>query len=268
MERSSEIVLTEYLQTKSNDLLTILHERMRRKLLSVAIRILGSPDDAEDVVQDVFCKLCELEPQPIRSAESFLFKMTQNLALNLKKHNGSGVRKGMASINAFERWEAKDKDDWIGHRRHVAIDAIVEPVAKDSGGEEVQWQELSREVRGAMNDLPENQREAVQLYYARGLTIAETAEVLGIGEQNANSLIHRGIKALRDSLVPKDKQVAPRPRIRPVQAIDPDSGAVVVQYASMKEAIEAGGGSGRHLRDALKKGARYHGYVWSYTIAV
>ena len=260
-ERSSEELLTEYLKTKDNELLDVLYRRMHRKLCTLAIRILDSSEDGEDIVQDVFCKLCELEPQPIRSAESFLFRMVQNLAINLKHHNESGVRHDMISINAFE--EDENDDMTYRSKRNLASMVLVAPdLSKEDHG-----RELSEGVKEAMNDLPDEQREAVELYYARDLTIAETAEILGIKEQNANSLIHRGIKALRDALVPKAEQVRPRPTVRPVQVIDPDSGVVVVEYASMKDAIEAGG-SGRHLRNALKKGTRYRGYLWSYASAV
>ena len=257
-ERTSEELLTEYLKTKDSDLLDVLYRRMHRKLCTLAIRILDSSEDGEDIVQDVFCKLCELEPQPIRSAESFLFRMVQNMAIDLKRHNESGVRHDMISINAFE--EDENDDMTYRSKRNLASMVLVAPDSR----EEDHGRELSEEVKTAMNNLPEEQREAVELYYARGLTIPETAEILGIKENTAESRIRRGIKALRNALVPN---VTPHPSVRPVQAIDPESGAVVQNFASMKDAIEAGG-SGRHLRNALKKGSCYRGYLWNYATAV
>jgi len=74
---TDEELLTEYLRTKDNGLFTALYERMHDGLCAVARRI--APKDADDVVQDAFCKLCRLEPQEVNPG--FMVKMVQNLAI-------------------------------------------------------------------------------------------------------------------------------------------------------------------------------------------
>ncbi len=268
MERTSEEVLTEYLETKDGDLLAILYERMRRKMLSVAVRILHSLDDAEDVVQDVFCRLVEVEPQPIMSAESFLFKMTQNAALNFKEHDRSGVRDGMVSQETFEP-TARIEDD-------AEHDGSVMPKHRDfvdsrslsAESDAPPKKELPDDVKAALSHLPPEQKDAVELFHARGMTISEIAEMLRVTEEAAETLVDRGTIALRDALVVKDNQVPSRGPSKPVCAINPDTGATAHEFASIGKASRAVGCGERHLQTALKKGTPYRGYLWSYANAV
>jgi RNA polymerase sigma-70 factor (ECF subfamily) len=52
----------------------------------------------------------------------------------------------------------------------------------------------------AMEQLPEAQREAVELHHLRGLSLAELAGQLGRSEGAVAGLLHRGIKRLRQLL--------------------------------------------------------------------
>ena len=69
---SDEALLTEYLKTKDHGLFAALYERMRKRMYAHAVKVVKSPETAEEIVQEVFCKLLEVAPQKIRSAESFL----------------------------------------------------------------------------------------------------------------------------------------------------------------------------------------------------
>jgi RNA polymerase sigma factor (sigma-70 family) len=264
MERTSEEVLAKYFETKSSDLLAILYERMHLKLCTVASRILHCSEDGEDIVQDVFCKLQEMEPQSICSAESFLFKMTQNAAIDFQRHRTNDVLplENSETLQPTDRIEddPENQDDMPWHFDIVDKKTLPAPAEGNK-------KELSEEVDAVMKVFPERQREAIHLYHARGLTAAETGEILGIPEDAVEKMIRVGIGALRDTLLEPEEQPQPRPHVRPVRAIDPDSGAVVIEYGSMKEALKAGG-SGRHLRNALKKGTCYRGYRWDYSNAV
>lgn len=262
---TDEELLNEYLRTKDAGLLGTLYQRTHRKLCALALRLLGSPPDAEDVVQEVFCKLHDLKPCAVRSALSFLFRMVHNLAIDFKDRNGSGVLRGMISLDELmvkDEWLTRVADEWLDRGGWGCG-----PAPAEADEEERQANSLPEEVKAALADLPAAQREAVELYYARDITVAEMAEMLGISEGAAESAIFRGITTLRNALVPEEEQVPRRPLVRPVRAIDPDTGAVMREYATTTDAIRAGG-SGRHLRRALKTGARYRGYVWTYANAV
>lgn len=58
------------------------------------------------------------------------------------------------------------------------------------------------ELWDALRGLPSRQRSAVVLRYYGDLPLAEVATVLGCAEGTAASLVHRGLKALRQGMEP------------------------------------------------------------------
>ncbi|MEM6364583.1 MAG: sigma-70 family RNA polymerase sigma factor [Planctomycetota bacterium] len=53
---------------------------------------------------------------------------------------------------------------------------------------------------GAMEHLPDQQRDAIQLHYLEGLKLSEVAEALGKTTGAVAGLLHRGMKQLRSEL--------------------------------------------------------------------
>jgi len=60
----------------------------------------------------------------------------------------------------------------------------------------------------ALDELPEAQRQAVELHYLRGWSLAEVAEHLGRGKSAVAGLLHRGLDRLRGRLQ-QDRQDQP-----------------------------------------------------------
>ncbi|WP_422931343.1 RNA polymerase sigma factor [Singulisphaera sp. PoT] len=56
------------------------------------------------------------------------------------------------------------------------------------------------ELVQALAELPESQRQAVELHHLKGLSLAEIAEELGVTKPAVAGLLHRGLKALRAKL--------------------------------------------------------------------
>jgi len=216
---TNEELLTEYLKTKDQELFTILYKRMYRPAYALAKRILHSPEDAEDIAQDVFCKLCELdpEPEPIRSAESFLFKMVQNLSLNLHRDDNTGVREGMVSLTKLKSAAAaRHADGQKGATTNA--DLLEEPIDNrvESSDEHLQRQELWEETKLVLDRLPANQREAIEAYYGRGLEIDEIAESFELPWHTVRTRIRRGMATLRQTLAPENTDMTiRRPARRP-----------------------------------------------------
>jgi RNA polymerase sigma-70 factor (ECF subfamily) len=73
-----------------------------------------------------------------------------------------------------------------------------------SPAEQAQRNEEAVRVAAALEQLPEAQREAVVLHYWQGWTLAQVAEHLGRSPAAVAGLLHRGLKALRDSLTEPD----------------------------------------------------------------
>jgi RNA polymerase sigma-70 factor (ECF subfamily) len=65
-------------------------------------------------------------------------------------------------------------------------------------------EELQR-LAEALEKLPEPQRQAVELHYLRGLSLADVAAHLGRTKPAIAGLLHRGLDALRASMNPEER---------------------------------------------------------------
>ncbi len=267
---TEEQLLQEFLATKDRTILAALYERLRPRLYALAFRILKSRDDAEDIVENTFCKLYKLEKEPIRSAESFLFKITQNLALDSRLAKRRGIRRGMVSLTSMKlRSGALNATN----SRERSADTIEEPI--DKGPEIAEQQtmrqerirELHEKTKPVFDLLPDDQKQAVDLYYARGMTIAETAKCLGINEDTAWSRIRRGMAAMRKKLSSEKKARISRPYPCPVLATAIETGLTVHEFSCIKDTVAAGFPVSS-VRRALREGKVYQGLKWSYSNAV
>jgi len=150
-------------------------------MLTAANRVLRDPAAAEDVVQDVFMHLWRKPDgfDPARGSESSYLTM-------------------MARSRALDRW-----------RTRVARDAAVErsarqlrlerPVAEDAA-EPVFRKDSRRRVLRALDELPGDQREAVLLAFAKGLTAREIAIAAKVPVGTAKSRVRLGLQKARVEL--------------------------------------------------------------------
>ncbi len=268
---TDEQLLIEFLATKNGTILASLYDRMRPRLYALAFDIVKSQDEAEDIVADVFCKLYDLGPEPIQSAESLLFKITQNLAFTSQKAKRRGIRANMVSLDSLKRkrgvWDTEN-----AHKRPTDSDLIDEPIDKNleaarqqNENQEV-VQRLWDKVQPAIGSLSDKQREAIELHYARGLSIAEIAECLHIKEETAATRVRRGLATLRRKLLLKG-EIGRRRRSCPIEAKAADTGAVVREFPCVKAAATAGFAVAS-IHRALREGKVYRGLKWIYCNAV
>ena len=203
-----EELLTEYLKTKDQGLFTLIYERMRHALYSLALRLLESPADAEDVVQDVFCKLLEVEPEEIRSAESFLFRMVWTRAIDHQRHENGGIRDGLRSLDvAMAQYHAPTTDAMS--KVYNSPDMLDEPIDhKAKSGldrmedeeDRLARQKLWEEVETVVGELPEDQQRTIDAYYARDLGLDEIAALFNLPKETVRSRLRRGMATLPRNL--------------------------------------------------------------------
>ena len=120
---------------------------------SVAMHILRSSDDAQDCMHDVFMRGWQ-HPDAYRpergTLRSFLIACVRNEALTRRRADAR-------------------------HRAIEARNAIAEPVTEFEVADHVE----AARVRRALQELPEDQRRALELAYFGGLTHREIATALG-----------------------------------------------------------------------------------------
>jgi len=142
------------------------------RVVTVAARVLGSRDDAEDVAQEVFLAFgrCSV---PAGEAGGWLSVAAAHTALN---HLRSGRRRAL-------REEAAEGGDAI------APDAADVVVARDE----------RRRVRAALARLPRKQAVALVLRHS-GLSYAEVAAALDLSPGSVGTTVRRAESALRKEL--------------------------------------------------------------------
>ena len=158
------------------DVRTDLDEIFRRdyqRVVSVAARVLGSRDEAEDVAQDVFLSFGR-SSVPTGEASGWLCVAAAHTALNLLR---SGRRRASREETAA-----------------AANDVVVADVA-----DVVVTLEERSHVRAALARLPRKQAMALVLRHS-GLSYAEVAAALDLSPGSVGTSVRRAESALRKEL--------------------------------------------------------------------
>ena len=163
-------------------LFEIIMRRYNQRLYRVARAILKDNDEAEDVMQQAYVNAyVHLEQFAGQAAFStWLTKIAVYEALARSR------RRGTAALHAvFESGE-----DTMTHIQTTGPDPEHQAFAT----------ELKRLLESAVDALPEHHRIVFTLREIEGLSTAETAECLGISEENVKTRLHRARALLRDDL--------------------------------------------------------------------
>ena len=156
-EKSTEELLTIYLQTHDNELMGPIYERLQEPMYALALRFVRSPDDAEDIVQNVFLKLASIEPQEIKSAKSFVFRMVKNLSLNHRRREKRHSRK-LRSLKVRSPKQPVESDPDFEHDEDSPHDIV--DTKSLSPEEQLEMQETWEKVEKELDRLPAAQRQA------------------------------------------------------------------------------------------------------------
>lgn len=143
-------------------------------LYAGALRATGSPDLAEDVVQQAWMSAWLHLPgfRGESSVRTWLYRIVLSTALNALRRR----------------------------RRTTPLEDVDEPVDPHRTDAEAERRERAREVRHAVAQLPERQRDAVVLRDLEGLSYEEVAAALGCSVSSVKSALHRGRASLATSL--------------------------------------------------------------------
>ena len=162
--------------------LSLLYDRYSALVYTMAYRILGSAEEAEDVTQETFLELWrQVERyQPERgSLSNFLVTVARSRALDRVRSRGSRAR-------FLQRWSP------------VLSQAGSGPSPLDS----VEMDERSQLVQAALGHLSERERQVLEIAYYDGLSQSEIAERLAIPLGTVKSRSRQALKKLRHALKP------------------------------------------------------------------
>lgn len=142
-------------------------------------RVGGDVEQAQDVVQESFVKLCQQRwPEIEKHATAWLYKTSRNRAIDITRREGrmSAVSSGMDVSTVTDRAER----------------------GPDKRTEQVE--EIDR-MKLQIRDLPDRQQEILRLRLHDGLSYKQIAEVTGLTATNVGYLLHQAIAKLRSNMM-------------------------------------------------------------------
>ena len=155
----------------------VIFDRHSTAAFSLAYRMCGRRSLAEDIVQDAFLSLWRSSSsyEPGRgSVRSWVLSVVHNRA-----------------IDAFRRQGPRDS-------RNVPDEGIAERLpAPDATDVEVERRDDARQVRSALDELPPDQRQVIELAYFGGFTHAQIAEMLDLPPGTVKGRMRLGLTKMR-----------------------------------------------------------------------
>jgi RNA polymerase sigma-70 factor, ECF subfamily len=174
--------LVQLLVRRDERALGVLYDRYIRLIYAVALRVTGSRETAEEVVQDVFQSVWQSAAtfQVGRSTfPSWLLGITRHRAIDATRSKRERAR-----------------------MREHALDPLL-PSDDDTSPERAAGHAALREaIREALGTLPNAQRQAIELAYYGGLTREEIANATGEPLGTVKTRLRLGLIKLRDLLRP------------------------------------------------------------------
>jgi len=167
-------LLTTYRTSRSEGAFTELVRRYTNLVYSVAHRRLADALLAEEVTQAVFLRLAKAAPKVTRDAAlvAWLHRTTIHVAI--------------------DAWRSESRRR---AREHNAV--AMEPAPSE---EARLWSELAPQLDEALNQLRDEDREAVLLRFFAQKRMREVGQALGISEDAAKMRVSRAIDRLREQL--------------------------------------------------------------------
>ena len=165
---------------KDADALEALYDRYGRAAYSLARRILTEETLAQDVVQEVFLSLwrdARRFDAGRGTVATYLLSMTHHRAVDVVRREEN-----------LRRWRTSDEG------------LELEPDPKARVEDEVEASERRAEVRAALKDLPDPQRQALLLAYFGGYTQREVAALVGVPLGTVKTRMAAGMRKMKEAL--------------------------------------------------------------------
>ena len=153
---------------------------LRGKLLGYAAHILGSTEDAEDIVQEVFLKLWFMREELSRynSVPALSYMIARNLSLN--------------HIKATH----------IRRKKSPEIPVAAEGRLPDT---ELQHRENLRNVMAIIDKLPGLQQATIRMRHLEGMEIEQIAQLTGTTPEAVRMNLSRARKHIKELFFEQDK---------------------------------------------------------------
>jgi RNA polymerase sigma-70 factor (ECF subfamily) len=176
-----ETTLISRIARQEETALSQLYDRYARVLYALAFKILGTPEEAEEIVLDVFHQVWRTASSynvARGRVDAWLFVLTRSRSLDRLRTMGCRERSVVVvdatQIQVRSPFLTPEEDVLICERRDIVL--------------------------AALQQLPEAQRQVIELAYFQGLTHAEIADKTGRSLGTVKTRIRLGLDKLRQLL--------------------------------------------------------------------
>lgn len=185
MAQTDEELINEYLQG-NQQLMGVIFQKFKAPVFNYAYRLTMNRADAEDITADTFLAVFskKYSYQPEVKFLTWLFTVVRNACIDR-------IRRRRRSVS-LSSWSKDDPDTDSGQ-----IDVVDETAMP---AEDVAENERARQVRAAINKLPEDQREAIILREYHAMDYQQISQIMNCSLSNVKILIFRGRENLRREL--------------------------------------------------------------------
>lgn len=192
-------------------------QSMGPSLYRMILRIVGSPETAEEVLQETVAHVLARNPEAthIEQPEAYLRTAAKNRALNVQRQERTQarIRTEIRVVGQRRRteagWHAKRSapgellrfaQDAIGHRRPLAEGSRA-PTSPKTPSEQCLEQEERAILNAILAALPLGDRELIRLRYDEGMTEREIAKWLRVPEGTVSGRLTRDRQQLEKELL-------------------------------------------------------------------
>jgi RNA polymerase sigma-70 factor (ECF subfamily) len=166
----------------SRDALAQLFRRYAGIVRGIAYRVLRNGCEADDLLQDIFLlihRLCKAFDSSKASARFWILQMTYRRAISRRRY--------LTSRHFYTRVDLDDVETKVADPRDAA--AEIEELIDATRG--------NGSLQKVFEELSENQRQTLRLFFVDGYTFDEIAEKLGQSRGNIKNHYFRGLDRLR-----------------------------------------------------------------------
>jgi RNA polymerase sigma-70 factor (ECF subfamily) len=185
-EFPSDEALIASIQGKDTRALEVFHDRHRVLAYSLALRMLGDPQDAQEVVQEGFLNVW-------RAAGTYQAErsMGRSWLLSIIHHR------------AIDKLRSRQS-------RPLSIDLEegLDVAAPTDVWREVSGSLTGEDVRQALNGLPTEQRETIELAYFKGYTHTQIAQLMEVPLGTVKGRMRIGLHKLKAALENSRQEIA------------------------------------------------------------
>ena len=187
MENNTDIIYIRRILDGDTGAFSFLVDKYRQMVFTLALKITGNREEAEDAAQEIFVKCFRsLGTYNNRAAfATWLYRITYNHSVDIVKKNSSKRHTGNIDVDAEE-----------DHPTHPSLDETID------------LKEIKVLLKHAINRLSADDQVIVTLYYYDEFPLKDIAEIMGIRENNVKIKLYRIRSKLQEVLQSKNEIIS------------------------------------------------------------